>query len=145
MKSGLFFFTVSVLLSMTACQKDNIYSSNDESGRQLTATAGDRGGCPAPTGLKVLHITTTTVQLTWNQAPGVDGYRVEYFKKGINSQGLIMEKNAPANQVTLTGLQAGTVYAYRVSPVCETLIGNATKWAQVKTSSVPVDSDPASF
>ncbi|NYE60708.1 poly(3-hydroxybutyrate) depolymerase [Duganella sp. 1224] len=94
-----------------------------KSGRQMAAIKGmvDRaasggtgggggggGALPAPSGLQVAGVTTSTVTLAWNGVSGAAGYDV--YRGGTKVNG------APVGATTYTdsGLAAGTAYSYAI-------------------------------
>lgn len=66
------------------------------------------GTLPAPTGLKVTHVTKTTVSLAWNAVSGATHYRVYRSDVATN----IGDATSPA--VTVGGMHSNTTYHFHV-------------------------------
>jgi fibronectin type III domain protein len=70
------------------------------------------GPLPAPTGLKVVSTTKTTVTLDWNPVTGADYYRV--YRKGVTTN---IGGITPPGPITVGGLGSGKTYEFRVAAV----------------------------
>ncbi|MBQ8523991.1 MAG: fibronectin type III domain-containing protein [Clostridia bacterium] len=93
-----------------------------------------------PTGLAVSNKTDTTVSLTWNTPSyhGTDRWRVEY---NVDSQGWQAAGISHYREYTMTGLRAGTVYAFRV--YAESGTGDQTITDSIVSATVRAKTLPA--
>lgn len=73
------------------------------------------GGGPAPTGLATSGITNTAANIAWNAVNGATTYTYEYKATSASTWIVVNTSNTSAS---LTGLQAGTSYAWRVKTDC---------------------------
>ncbi len=83
-------------------------------GSTLFTTLSCTNVCPVPTGLFVNNITSTSAKLHWNNT-GASNYRVRYRKVGTATWSF---KYPAANQVTVSGLQAASLYEWQVRSKC---------------------------
>ena len=84
--------------------------------------------CEPVTGLNVVSVDGTTVQLAWNAAStGTGSYRVEYGYAGFD-QGHGLSATATSASITLEGLDANTMYDAYVANICTESIISA--WSQ---------------
>ncbi len=81
--------------------------------------------CPAPTALMALNITTTSVDLSWTENGTATNWELEYGAPGF-VQGTGTTTSVLTNPTTLTGLTAGTAYAYYVRAACGA--GDSSAW-----------------
>lgn len=71
--------------------------------------------CPRATDLTASNADATSVDLGWTENGGNTSWVVEYRPVGSSS---VQTVSATANPFHLTGLTPGTVYEFRVAPVC---------------------------
>lgn len=87
--------------------------SNTGSATTSAATTGTDGGPAAPTNLVAQAISTTEIQLTWqDNATNEDNYRVEQLINGVFTQ--ISQRAPNATSYTIIGLAQATPYTFRV-------------------------------
>jgi hypothetical protein len=67
--------------------------------------------------LTATNITTSAASLSWQAANGAGGYKVEYQPAGASTW-TVLHENLNATSTSLSGLQAGTLYNWRVSAIC---------------------------
>jgi len=72
--------------------------------------------CPAPTGLMVNNVTTTSADVMWNTVPGAIQYIVHYGPVADTTMWLTL--GVDTNSVTLFTLESGTAYGVHVFTVC---------------------------
>ena len=86
--------------------------SNTGSATTAAATTGT-GGPATPTNLVAQAISTTEIQLTWqDNATNEDNYRVEQLINGVFTQ--VSQRAPNATSYTITGLAQATPYTFRV-------------------------------
>ena len=92
--------------------------------------------CERAYGLTAYDATNTSVTLEWEDTIGSTQWMVSYAIDSVNTW---TEVTANSNPFTLTGLNANTLYRYRVAPVC--FDGQVADWsrevARFTTSQVP--------
>lgn len=78
------------------------------------------GLCPAPTGLTADAITATTADLSWDASDNSGGYHLSVY---TTDEVLVLKKKVlgGATSWTVTGLTAGTDYAFHVRSICTAL------------------------
>jgi hypothetical protein len=91
------------------------------------------GGCDAPSGLSATSITQTSATVNWAAVSGADTYTLEW-KRNVDPTWTIVA-NLTATTRNLTGLNAGTLYDYRVKAVCDGVESNYSSTAQFTTTS----------
>lgn len=148
MKTYLFLSALSLVMSMTACQKDNPLTPTVNKRAFLLAT-DDRCGCLPPVEFKVLNITDVSVDLHWNTMPEASGYRVEVSSEDLPQAGDVFAnvhifEITEDNQLSLTNLNPGTLYQYRVTTLCRSMESYASETMYFETTG-PVAGDPEYF
>lgn len=73
------------------------------------------GGGPAPTGLASANITNTTANISWNAVSGATSYTYEFKATSATTWTVV---NTTGTSASLSGLQAGTSYDWRVKTDC---------------------------
>ncbi|MEO6166091.1 MAG: T9SS type A sorting domain-containing protein, partial [Chitinophagales bacterium] len=93
-------------------------------------------GCPLPTSLSVVNITSTTASLLWDAVPGAMGYRVKYKAAGTSQWTLIASTD---NEEAIIGLTPNTEYRWQVRSVCSrSPVIYSDSSAQDKFTTVPL-------
>lgn len=78
----------------------------------------------APTNLKAISINTSTIVLDWRDVDGETGYRIDRLIDDLNFSTIgTVGTNVPS--YTSTGLAAGTIYKFRVTPLSALGDGNS--------------------
>jgi hypothetical protein len=114
---------------------DNLISSNRTG--QFTAVSGgayrlvvrDNNGCfaevnatvagiPTPVFTANAGVTSSSATINWTSVPGVQGYIVQYRSLPTGAFLTLPPLNADQTGVTISGLQANTLYEARVQAVC---------------------------
>ncbi|MDB5322333.1 MAG: repeat-containing protein [Phycisphaerales bacterium] len=90
------------------------HNASGDSAASVTFTAHTL--LPAVTGLSATGISTTQVNLAWDDSTGESGYRVERSLNG-STWALLTTTAADVHEYSNTGLVAGTAYYYRVRAV----------------------------
>ncbi len=85
----------------------------------ITFTTTGGGECHAPYWLNTTEITQTSAKLSWSSVSGAHFYTIQYRIVGSNSW--INLGGGPWNGTwhTITGLQPGTTYEWRVRSTCD--------------------------
>lgn len=83
----------------------------------------------APSGIKALTKTTSSITLQWNKVSGASAYRVYIYNKSTGKYK--QYKNVAATNCKVTGLSAGTTYKFKVA----TLKKSSGKYVVQSTSS----------
>ncbi len=97
--------------ALTATEVNNLYNAT-----QTSAPSADTTAPTAPTGLRLLDDSATTVAVDWNastDAVGVTGYEVQRCT-GASCTSWVTVESPTATDHESTGLSAGTVYRFRV-------------------------------
>lgn len=84
-----------------------------------TLPQGGSSGCVAPSNLTTTNITTTTAKLSWNAVSGATSYTLQL--RFASSSNYFTLGTVPVTSVTLSGLQAGQSYYWRVKANCSSL------------------------
>ncbi len=98
--------------------QDGIGGTNELIGETGVLTVG----LPAPEALKAESLNTTTIKLTWKDGPDEMNYQVDSSTNGVAWTPLTpVDTLLPADtsEYTVTGLQPGTRYYFRVRGVAE--------------------------
>ena len=111
--------SISLTLSCSSAQQGETAELTITTGNlstQLTATFRlDETAPLAPTSMRVVHQTTTSVDLVWIDVVGEDGYRLERSDQSTDSGFVfVTELNADQTTYTDTGLSPSTSYLYRL-------------------------------
>lgn len=80
-------------------------------GSHVIIPGGDVKVTVAPTGVKVVSTTTTSVTLSWNKVDGADSYRV--YRSGASTN--VGATDGGNTTITVTGLQPNTDYTFQVA------------------------------
>jgi|GEM_PF-1974598 len=96
-------------------------------------------GCQIPKSIKIVNITTTTVDLSWTAIVDVSGYMVIYRKKGGSSWN---SANTNTNSIRLTGLTRSTNYEFQVQTICSQ---GQSDFSKLMLFSTPRTNPPASL
>lgn len=80
-------------------------------GSHVIIPGGDTKMTVAPTGLKVVGTTTTSVTLSWTKVAGAPSYRV--YRSGAS--GNVGATDGANNTITIGGLQSNTEYSFQVA------------------------------
>lgn len=113
-------------------------SSNSRAGSATTLS----GTPSAPTGVAASSITCTQFTVSWTASAGALSYTVERASNALFSMGLFTVTGITANNYTFTGLNAGSVYFYRVRAVSCNASGNATGSPNFVTTSSTLPATP---
>lgn len=89
----------------------------DISNTNFTIAAGS--SCPTPTGLTNSSVTTTSATISWAAASGAVSYAVDY-KLNSSATWISAATSTTATSLNLSGLNAGSLYDWRVSTTCAT-------------------------
>ncbi len=81
-----------------------------------TASTGGGGTCTNPTGLQNLSVYQTSAVITWGAVQGATNYTLQI--KLAQSATWLTLGSVPSNQATISGLQSGTAYTWRVKANC---------------------------
>lgn len=90
----------------------NAYSNAVQNGCIDAPAGGDTTPPSKPTNLKASNVTSSSVELTWNES--TDNVQVKQY---FIYQGSTKVKTASINKATITGLSANTNYIFRVKAV----------------------------
>jgi len=105
--STYYIFEVKTLCSATS-------SSSYSSYYYFKTTSGSStGGCSAPEHLYATSITTSSATLTWSPVSGASGYIVVYASSGSK-----VIDTVTTDSLAISGLTAGTYYAFYVETIC---------------------------
>ena len=116
-------------------------------GAYVIANFTTTAACANPTGLTSSGITTNTANLSWTAVANATSYAVEY-KLNTAATWTVINAAQTTTTASLTGLNAGTVYNWRVRATCAAGLG-AYVTANLTTSSMgtvtscqnPLDND----
>lgn len=130
LSSSSSWITVPGSLSTTSYSLSNLNSSSNYSWQIKTncATGGSNFAsstftttappvCNAPTGLAVSTITSGSANISWSPVSGAINYTVEY-KSNSTSTWLTVPGGQTTTSITLNGLNASSVYDWRVKTNC---------------------------
>jgi poly(hydroxyalkanoate) depolymerase family esterase len=98
----------------TVSALDSGGSEGPQSTSVNATTTGAHQGLPAPTGLSVGTVTSSTIALSWNSVTGAAGYDVYRNGTQVNTAAVT------STGYTDTGLATGTQYGYTVAAVDST-------------------------
>jgi len=87
----------------------------DISNANFTITAGS--SCQTPTGLTSSSITTNSATINWTAVSGALNYTIDY-KLNSSATWINAATGTTATSLNLTGLNAGSLYDWRVSSTC---------------------------
>ena len=106
-----------------------------------TAYAVDTPTSPSATANRGGTYTTGTVTVRWASVTGVNGYSVQTLLSGSQIGDLTSILGDAANEITISGLQGGSEYSFRVRAVAD---GAVSAWtSEVKATPVTSPSIPA--
>lgn len=94
------------------------YSATSNFTTTTTSGGGGSTTCAAPTGLTNTGVTTSSVTVQWTPVSGATSYTVDY--KLSSSTTWTTAGSPTANSYSLSGLNPGTVYNWRVKSNCST-------------------------
>jgi len=92
-----------------------------------TQTQFTQTPCPIPMNLVASNSTLTSIQLDWDVVPGAVAYRVKYR---LSSSSWIID-TIYTNSLSLTGLNSGSTYNWRVQSMCDINGGNNSPWTAI--------------
>jgi len=103
----------------------------------MTFTTLDQGvdPCETPTGLTVSAVTDESITVTWNAAPNVNSWNIQYSAAG----GTLSSATSNTNSYTINGLAAGTTYSIQVQANCGD--GNLSEWSSAVTGTTTTGID----
>ncbi|MBQ3733016.1 MAG: fibronectin type III domain-containing protein [Bacteroidales bacterium] len=106
-------------------------------GSEMTFTTLDQGvdPCETPTGLTVSAVTDESITVTWNAAPNVSSWNIQYSAAG----GTLSSATSNTNSYTINGLAAGTTYSIQVQANCGD--GNLSEWSSAVTGTTTTGID----
>ncbi|MCC6412857.1 MAG: fibronectin type III domain-containing protein [Saprospiraceae bacterium] len=81
-----------------------------------TLSQGGGSGCTAPSNLNTTNITTSTARLAWSPVTGATSYTLQL--RFASSTSYFTLGTVPVTSVTVSGLQAGQSYYWRVKANC---------------------------
>lgn len=96
--------------------------------------------CPAPTQITIKNITYNSAVVSWPAVPGAVSYVVSYFKDGDPNS--LVSKVSVSNSITLTELEANTMYVVRVRTRCEDNSLSEPTETDFRTGTKPVCKSP---
>jgi len=109
------------------------YAGYPPEGNHVIIPGGDTKVTVAPTGVKVVSTTTTSVVLSWSPVAGAQSYRA--YRSGASTN--VGSTDAGNTSITITGLQPNTEYSFQVA--ADSLGGApGPKSAAVKGKTKPV-------
>jgi fibronectin type 3 domain-containing protein len=82
-----------------------------------SAVVSRRTLLPAPTGLTATALSTSRIDLAWDDSTGETGYLIERSLNGGSTWAALATVAADATSYSNTGLVAGTVYTYRLRAI----------------------------
>jgi poly(hydroxyalkanoate) depolymerase family esterase len=97
--------------SYTVASVDSSGEAGPQSGAVTATTTGTNPGLPAPTGLAVGTVTSSSVALSWNAVSGAASYDVYRNGTQVNTAAVT------GTSYTDTGLSTGKSYSYTVAAV----------------------------
>ena len=83
---------------------------------QFTTPANKLAQCSQPSNLNANNLTPTSVELSWSASSGANNYRLQYRANGTNTWTNVT--GIQGTSYTVTGLNASTVYRWRVKANC---------------------------
>ena len=92
-----------------------------------TQTQFTQTPCPIPLNLVASNSTLTSIQLDWDVTPGAVGYRVRYR---LSSSSWIID-TVYTNSLSLSGLNSGSTYNWRVQSMCDATGVNNSPWTAI--------------
>jgi hypothetical protein len=104
-------------------------------GTNVEANFTTLSNCGNPTGLTTAAITANSANISWTAVTGASGYRVEY-KTSAATTWTVLTTSQTTTTASLTGLAAGTVYAWRVQATCPAGTGNIVQSANFTTTAL---------
>mgnify|MGYP001203981577 CR=1 FL=1 len=118
MKTRLLLSATALMLSLAACQKENIDTAFAPEPQDEIAQRSEPSKCLSPETLKAANTTGTKAELTWNAVYGISGYKLEIAPANRNAEQETRVFATEGNRITMKGLHPATTYRYRVSSVC---------------------------
>ncbi|MFF3517282.1 PHB depolymerase family esterase [Streptomyces sp. NPDC002573] len=103
--------TAGTAYSYTVAAVDSSDNIGTQSAAVSATTTGTNPGLPAPTGLTVGTVTSSSIALSWNAVSGAAGYNV--YRNGTQVNSSATSKTS----YTDTALSTGTSYSYTVAAV----------------------------
>ncbi|MDR1290119.1 MAG: fibronectin type III domain-containing protein, partial [Planctomycetaceae bacterium] len=95
----------------------------------------------APT-LVVTGVTTTTVSLDWSEVDGATGYLLQWSTNpDVWDAQTQVQLNSNETEYTVTGLEPGTLYYFRVRAVSESAVSNWVTVSATTEQEVVIDDD----
>jgi hypothetical protein len=85
-------------------------------------TLSTTASCVVPFGISSSALTNTSALISWSNLVDADTFRIRYSVNGGPNY-FYKDVNGSSHSVSLTGLQPGTTYLYRISSICNG-IGN---------------------
>ena len=82
----------------------------------LSSSGGGAGACNPPVNLQNVSVTAKTATISWSAVSGASSYTLQL--KYANSSNWYTLGTVPVTQVSISGLQAGTAYHWRVKASC---------------------------
>jgi len=100
-----------------------------------------------PTNLTAHAMSTTQINLSWNQPPNLGnliltGYKIERSVNGGPWSTIVSNTGSTGTTYSNTGLSPSTTYTYRVSAINNIGVGNPSNMASASTLSAPVSGIP---
>ncbi len=92
----------------------NVIGPNNFAG--LNAHTFDGCGCPMPTGVNIVNITSSSFKVTWTAAVGATKYQVWYRPTGVGAPWA--KANTTSTSKKIIGLTAATTYEVKVKTIC---------------------------
>ena len=93
--------------------------------------------CPKPTGLTAHNITTTSIDLSWNENGSASNWVVEYGQTGFTQGTGTTVQVQGTSSTTITGLSASTTYDFYVRSDCGG--GDVSDFSSVCSASTACD------
>ncbi|MEE2953665.1 MAG: fibronectin type III domain-containing protein, partial [Bacteroidota bacterium] len=101
--------------------------TSEVSSWSATETFTIPGPCTVPTNPTTSNIGTTTADLSWDAVSGAWGYRVMYLKLGAAWNTKVID-TVNTNLNSISGLDIGTQYRWRVKGICLENGSNNSSW-----------------
>lgn len=94
--------------------------------------------CVRPWGLSSSNTANTSITISWSPYVTADTFRIRYTEVGSGVFQYINQNGALGNSVTITNLQANTLYSYQVSSICSGVSSGYSASSFFTTLSIPV-------
>ncbi|MBL0105369.1 MAG: fibronectin type III domain-containing protein [Bacteroidetes bacterium] len=101
-------------------------------------TASTAVSCVIPWGLSSSNTANTSVTVSWSPYVAADTFRVRYREVGGGNYSYINQNGAAGNSLTISNLQANTLYQYQVSSICLGVSSGYSSTSFFTTLSIPV-------